>query len=221
MRLFPSVDLQNPSTEMVSGWSWGTLLSLLLPIPFASSGAMQSHWKSYQKDSNPKNSSRTTTTTITTTTKKAVLLLTFAACKRCVKSGLEASASPPGFVSKIGCHMRWLINFKKKGDSQKKKDSDCLDSWTFGCFLVYGRSIFEKKKIFHHFCRTPSKNVSTFITKSWKSCCSSQAPFLRTPKHKGPKAASESFSLIWSFIRSWTSIAGKGICWSSQPFSQH
>lgn len=35
-------------------------------------------------------------------------------------------------------------------------------------------------------------------------CCSSQTP-VRTPKHKGPKAASESFSLIWSFIRSWTS----------------
>lgn len=137
MRLFPSVDLQNPSTEMVSGWSWGTLLSLLLPIPFASSGAMQSHWKSYQKDSNPKNSSRTTTTTITTTTNKAVLLLTFAACKRCVKSGLEASASPPGFMSKIGFSHEMTDKLPQKKKVIQKKNrfrlSGLMNFWLFSC----------------------------------------------------------------------------------------
>lgn len=168
MRLFPSVDLQNPSTEMVSGWSWGTLLSLLLPIPFASSGAMQSHWKSYQKDSNPKNSSRTTTTTITTTTNKAVLLLTFAACKRCVKSGLEASASPPGFMSKIGFSHEMTDKLpQKKKVIQKKKQIQTV--WTHELLVVFLSMAdrFSRKQSSIIFCRTPSKNVSTFITKSW------------------------------------------------------
>ena len=105
---------------------------------------MQSHWKSYQKDPNPENSSRTTThhhhhhhhhyhEQGGTVWKKP-----FAACKRCVKSGLEASASPPGCKKPIGRSHHEMTDKlpQKKTLIQKKNRLKLMNFWFFSLSMV-------------------------------------------------------------------------------------